>query len=1811
MDIEGPPPGDDVPTYPFLQYTTKEWAQKLRYGLIDLVNEGYNPYQLNWDDAPQHLIENCQFLHYATTFLMMSPDRKEISLTFNGTNSRDLASAGQGFNDFKREVKLYDYSEKCNSVWHMDSIAYRCFTCARNPCMSLCAECFDAADHSTHDYSRFFSQSGGACDCGNSDILDPHGFCQHHQPNAIRVDAPRELLVFPEFVMTKVLLRLVATFRQFGNLYQSASSHRPESSNKCIAESVSRNLITASGDFIQFLQEMVELGRPMIDVLSKIICDEELYQRLQPDSPPLDSRTVKVAEVEMTLKKHDLLMRDLESLKPSPSPKCLQIDFFELKIELKCLLDELIFYMVRLGFPQNLINLLLSLLPNNQLKSQFSCRFFEWYGLIDGLMYEVMNDGYADDHFDPNKIAARVIHASVQICSSKNVCIYLQEKVGILRRVLDSALKVIYTSSTHISAHHAIEFCYARSPIRTTDPEKWQVFNLNGNRFFSRFGHWYLTTDLQNLFAHIELCRDVFRSDDLSRRYVALLSALQGVNVLWRIVDGDHIETDSSHLMQRYFTVEWEVNSMLLFSSVVRMTEEDLSSLRNFAFLLQKQLKEWFDAVGVTDNHSKIPPFFCTSHIPLHRQFSATILQYLKLTNDLGVMSGLDQDFLASLLIHPLRIQAMVSEYFAKMWVRNGNMARNNVYLYCQTALTNGFLDLDMSLMRLVCSQLDGWKVMDLMFDAFHLHDCLNFPVGLALLETPAMDTVITQREWIFPMVDGFLKLFLELLLIKSYVEMEVEEEVKLEVVHILSTNQQPYSKLRQNLPDRGAEFNEQVNNCFEKVVKKVARFEQPDQGNQIQQGLYILTDEAWCNEVDMIRARFRASSPREFNALLMRMEVALRERLSSPNEARFVWPSFLIPDFEDKMINTDHLLLHPASIWVCRYVLDSYLAHPQSVPVHILQQTIYILTLMVAYAVKTSSPEAFRYLNSCLDYHPDVFLQHSQSSSEGLTSVYGLSLFFSLFNEAGIPSVVTRSMSSPGSGSLTSLILELYLSLHSQEFRDIDPAHRDRDLLRICMKSPDSLKKMVGSGTEYTARLICYLYNYDPVSRISLDKKLRVADMSSSPTVGSLERKNDFLEKKMAAKRRQMEIMRNKKVQNSALMSKLLEIEGLKEDDIKEKENGQRYDCPICNGSEGVEDAFGLFVYTQTTSVANGMIHKESTILNPDNSTTHGRYDRFAYWEKQSAAVYNERFGDNMVLTVSTGELKVCGHFAHLKCFENYKTSVHENGITVKHRMSVPCPVCRSNVTSLIPLDIHLKQSDSHISEKFAFDEARFVGDCSFFFNGAQDVINEWDRLTMDIDNQRTLANAYHNFKPFLLKLIQLNEHLETVNSVDGRRFAFTRILDESLLQNPFRTTISILKNQVDRASLITSMKCNYPTRLRNLFTDSLLKLSLSRISAQENNLKLLRSVWEKLNGRIDSSVPILLYDSSTLLILLITVITSIPSIEKDQLRGFYRYCYCICLIQNWCRTILMFYLRTDRSQHGSVNPSADSILKILRKLDDDEQNFFDPQLTRRSIRFDELSTRINESAMSFSSFALNLMIEAGLLSPVADSAFHDCGMFEDLAKVILGLPISFSGILKMMEPKVEAWLKDVVPNFTADELMRETFLTEAWWTPRKLKEPPLLFDSLFNTYFKYKCNRCGEAPSQPSICMACGSTVCVYDCCDISIEGQTNTVSEVEQHSYSCTAGVGCFLSLNSTMVIIIHGGLCNLWGSIYLDDHGEEDRNLRRGKKLTLSTTRLRRLTELWVSHDFDRSVGNRSWFPVEHLLHILKECHLYPN
>lgn len=147
-------------------------------------------------------------------------------------------------------------------------------------------------------------------------------------------------------------------------------------------------------------------------------------------------------------------------------------------------------------------------------------------------------------------------------------------------------------------------------------------------------------------------------------------------------------------------------------------------------------------------------------------------------------------------------------------------------------------------------------------------------------------------------------------------------------------------------------------------------------------------------------------------------------------------------------------------------------------------------------------------------------------------------------------------------------------------------------------------------------------------------------------------------------------------------------------------------------------------------------------------------------------------------------------------------------------------------------------------------------------------------------------------------------------------------------------------------------------------------------------------------------------------------------------------------------------------------------------------------------------------------------------------------------------------------------------------------------WKLPQLLRLPKN-YDAIFQFYYKRECSSCNSVPKDPSICLLCGTMVCLRESCcrSPSEESADRLEHEAVKHSLVCNAGTAPFLAVNSATIIVIRGKRACVWGSIYLDSFGEEDKELKRGKPLFLSMERYHFLESQWLTHRFDHT--NRKW------------------
>ncbi|XP_013792772.1 E3 ubiquitin-protein ligase UBR3-like, partial [Limulus polyphemus] len=168
-----------------------------------------------------------------------------------------------------------------------------------------------------------------------------------------------------------------------------------------------------------------------------------------------------------------------------------------------------------------------------------------------------------------------------------------------------------------------------------------------------------------------------------------------------------------------------------------------------------------------------------------------------------------------------------------------------------------------------------------------------------------------------------------------------------------------------------------------------------------------------------------------------------------------------------------------------------------------------------------------------------------------------------------------------------------------------------------------------------------------------------------------------------------------------------------------------------------------------------------------------------------------------------------------------------------------------------------------------------------------------------------------------------------------------------------------------------------------------------------------------------------------------------------------------------------------------------------------------------------------------------------------------------------------------------IRTWCQEYI-NFVNKSVIAARNLLDQpliWHQPAVLQLPHE-YSRIFQFYHQRACSVCHSVPKDPSLCLVCGSLVCLRgNCC------QKQSLCEASSHSISCGAGTAMYLAVSSSLIIVIRGKRACLWGSVYLDSYGEEDRDLKRGKPLFLSQERYNLLQKQWLGHRFDHT--NKRW------------------
>ncbi|XP_048246065.1 E3 ubiquitin-protein ligase UBR3-like [Haliotis rufescens] len=1745
---------------------------------------------------------------------------------------RWLIAGGSTFDEFAKTVRKYDNAVTCGLVWTAHFVAYRCRTCGISPCMSLCSDCFQAGNHEGHDYNMFRSQAGGACDCGDTSVMNTSGFCPRHGPDRQRhaVHMPGDMMANAEAMMPQVFLRLIHYLR-----------------DNCKPDVKGSYYVTMDDaeQFLSFLQSLSDMGAAMRLVMAEILTSEQEYRRLT---------TEKIANNPYCIESQKNYVQAREIMPyPATFEKYQNKRGLSQKLHHVTLLDELVFWMVKYEFPQRIVTLLLSMLPVDSYKEAFTRAFVHHYSRISLVLVQAL---------DRVTVANRVVHISVQLFSNESLASKMMRECNLLY--------VLVLSLTHM-----IEDIRTESTLEDPDPANnfHNVVDCS-NDVMKSHCYWPIISDLTNLLTHSSVASKFLQDEELVTMWMELLSYLQGMNLNQRELQ-QHVQFEADSYYAA-FSAEVEIAASLMWSLLAHCKTRSTASfsLRMIA-AAQVALQDWFLAINCHEN-MKPNPYHLTFHLPLHRYLAVFMMQAV-LHQGVVLTDILPEDALVKkIVVHVLQIQVCLAQIFANMWVRNGIQIKGQAMTYIQCHFCYSMADADIYLLQVCASQLDPDYFVNTVLERFNILDWLSF--------SPDSDPG-DRSEHEMAMVEGALSLFATLLGVRTYLGVGEKDLVRLEMASLLCMSDRQHSQLMDLMPEKSG-VPGHGKELFEPTLKKIADYKAPvfAMGGKMQQGTYVPKAEVWEKDYDPVHVALRAIYRKDLQSSLDRYTEQVRQSGKYTSKTP-PWPPFRSPSPVNQQYKGLYRILNCRTMHAFLFtVLHKALAKDSNVPESVLYHCVHLLDLCVTYSPPQTSRKGCSPASTVMDgkYHrwfstsdikqnaceviSEVSFQSRlvvETNSSDMCTISmdndtsTLEEMFQLAPSAAssmggpitaaqfnLPSMI--SIPGPSSGtaactitkatgtstahtvkpkyesrgmsteqvhlsrvSVNESLLSLLLKLHCKL------SGKSGSYVPMSVKKRESVKTLIGDGPVFVGKLL------DRLCEMSTECGRIVHDTYRALWPDETDKKAqgqnvDKETKRKKAWQRQQKLMAEFASKQKAFIEQTMEDdvdddepEG-DEDVMKPKET--TYDCVICGQvtpSTG-DRPIGLVVFLQASSVLGHrqqVDHPHMLSLDPTCSPHFSTCSDFQKKRLETLMKYFEERSCQMSVNIGWEGgvcVQTCGHYLHLDCHSSYMQSLHSQSMNRPEPLAVSkgeywCPLCRQLSNSVVPIvpdenQLALVKPVSHDPEVMVRDLADMMV--------TRPITPGSANLTRVMGNvMEDLTNATHAvFKVF--------SHSQTSESVLLFVCSVARTnLEIELLQRGGSLDSQQGKGYTKKNCFlplmhVLSLHSKILTMRPTPYTDLWAHITGVTLSEESTSI----SVFHK-------DVPLLLKDATSLLIQLILTLPA--TIKEEHFDFLVQMLYNVVYIQAMSVISCKFTPEEreawrKKGQHVPVETMEGMLSHIVTRLslsrlfeDDDKhsipaicQSVWSPHSVEDSLQefclpflrmaallkhnlFDlEIDSTQDQWEFQFLSSYLGLQKNQSKAGAAAGAGAREVNTTACVSWAV-------SEPLKL----TRAWCTDLLNFIGMRPVEGKFFLVKqpTWFTPR-LVELPAQYYKIFQTYRNKQCAVCNKVPRDPTICLMCGHFLCFRDnCCK---EGM---VYECVQHSITCGGGIGIFLLVNSSVIIVIRGPRATLWGSVFLDEHGEEDRDLKRGKPLYLSKERYELLQEQWLSHSFDRVCKKWIW------------------
>uniref|UniRef100_A0A671YSQ0 E3 ubiquitin-protein ligase n=1 Tax=Sparus aurata TaxID=8175 RepID=A0A671YSQ0_SPAAU len=1713
-----------------------------------------------------------------------------------------LIAGGEGFEEFCKTVRSYDNATLCGLVWTANFVAYRCRTCGISPCMSLCAECFNNGDHTGHDFNMFRSQAGGACDCGDSNVMRESGFCRRHRLRTGEnvPSIPRDLLLMSEMVLPRFILCIIQYLRD-GYI-------EPDTSTERDLQKVLQQLEPQ----ISFLEELTKMGGAMRTVLTKILTNQQTFKELSMGQEE-NLYAKKNYDKYLSALKNSGLVSVEEKAQGATADVTVDPCIIE-TLKHKCFLEELLFWTIKYEFPQKMVTFLLNMLPDQDYKITFTKTFVQHYAFI---MKTLMKSHESDT------MSNRIVHISVQLFSNEELARHVTEEC----QLLDIMVTVLL---------YMMESCLIKSELQDEENSRHVVVNCS-EALLKNNTYWPLVSDFINILSHQSVAKKFLEDHSLLMLWMSFVSFFQGMNLNKRELN-EHVEFESQTYYAA-FAAELEACAQPMWGLLTHCKHKSHTAV----FTRKYFLLDCF--LSLLSYLLQPAPNQVTFHLPLHRYYAMFLSKAVKCQGlDLDSLLP-DQEMLMKIMVHPLQIQACLSEIHSNMWVRNGLQIKGQAMTYVQSHFCNSMIDPDIYLLQVCASRLDPDYFISSVFERFKVVDLLTM--------ASQHQNAVLDSEQERPMLEGALTFLVILTSLRIHLGMTDDEILRAEMVSQLCMNDRTHSALLDLIPENPNPKSGIVpGSCsFEEMLSAVADFKAPvfEPGGSMQQGMYTPKAEVWEKEFDPIMVVLRTVYRRDVQSAMDRYSAFLKQcGIHTGNP----WPPYkertpLHPCYKGLI-----KLLHCKTLHIVIFTLlyKIWMDH-QNMSEHVLCMVLYLIELGLDNQVQDNTVDEVRY-EHCHDswfpgtnllsnlHHvinfvrvrvpetaPEVKREAPPSTSTEASSyaqVFSLVAerrrkFQEIINRSNTEATqVVRPKSSstrwvpPGTPpqlvteileireSMLSLLIKLHQKLSSKQ----------NSLSASWLEDMDTSRHAHGDGITAIERILT------KAATRSCQIKRSIQDICGKVCPPVPPKKNsptdkktmDKEERRQRARERQQKLLAEFASRQKSFMETAMDVESpeteaamdLGASEVMESE--VLYDCVICgqSGPSTEDRPTGLVVLLQASSVLGHRCKSKEAKNLPTSDEEHiYAADTCGVAHDVRLTLMQRFFKDSSCLqSVSIGwdggvYVQTCGHTLHIDCHKSYMESLRNDqvlqGFSVD-KGEFTCPLCRQFANSVLPCrpgrgteagtwhtptnkkTCVLVKEVEDLQEKLGLFPVSFTSTESNLSKEMELVIKDIKNTTQKkyMDYGKNPGSPDNDFL-FMYSVARTNLELELVhrggNLCSGG------------------------------ASAAAKRSC-----LNQLFHVLAMHMRLYSIDSAYNPWTKLTQVAQSREA--EPEVPMLFRDVPSLLI--IFVLTMPQPLRKEHFT---------CVVKMLYNLQFTQALAALSSKFSPEERHAWSTAGALKKNTANAEKSFEALLSHviSDLSTDKSVYKVNLISSVWSPQSIEFSLQQFCLPFLRLSCLLQHHLYGDnltgcleeeefsSLAVCLGLlpsapqPSSVVHSASCLQWPVGAF--DLVTQWCVEvtglsQMQAEQSLTllvqDPLWAAPRLLQLPDNYNIIFQYYHRKACTACKKVPKDPALCLVCGAFVCLKGVCC-----KQQGTCECVLHSQHCGAATGIFLLINASVIIIIRGHRFCLWGSVYLDAHGEEDRDLRRGKPLFLCEERYRVLEQQWVSHTFDHI--NKRWGP----------------